>query len=271
MAIEVIEKIDSRESTTGKSATVDLTYIITGTSDDIAAKAALAATAPSYYDGLVRQSRHITPVGDPTETLTWEGTARYAPYDNSPPDTGDSTFSFDTGGGTQHITQSLSTVNSYAASGTPPDFGGAVGVANDNVEGVDITVPVYNFSETHYLAPATVDGAYKATLFSLTGKVNSDAFRGFSPGEVLFLGAAGTRRGTGSDDDWEIQYRFAASPNRTGLTVGAITGVEKKGWEYMWVRYADDVDDAAKALIKKPVAVYIEKVYDDAAFSGLGI
>ena len=39
----------------------------------------------------------------------------------------------------------------------------------------------------------------------------------------------------------------------------------------VWVRYADDVDDTAMALIKKPVAVYIEKVYDDAAFSGLGI
>ena len=90
---------------------------------------------------------------------------------------------------------------------------------------------------------------------------------------VIKYGVPGiiVRCGTGSDDDWEITYRFAASPNKTGLTVGDIGGISKKGWEYMWVRYADDVDDTAMALIKKPVAVYIEKVYDDAAFSGLGI
>jgi hypothetical protein len=34
MAIEVIERVDSREFTTGKSATVDLKHIITGTTND---------------------------------------------------------------------------------------------------------------------------------------------------------------------------------------------------------------------------------------------
>ena len=36
-----------------------------------------------------------------------------------------------------------------------------------SVDGVNITVPVYNFSETHYIAAASVIAAYKATLFSL--------------------------------------------------------------------------------------------------------
>ena len=269
MAIEVIEKIDSRESTTGKSATVDLTYIITGTSDDIAAKAALAATAPSYYDGLVRQSRHITPVGDPTETLTWEGTARYAPKETSPPSTGESSYSFDTSGGNQHITQSIHTAGSYAPSGeTAPDFKGGIGVTRDNVEGVDITVPVYHFSETHLKPDSEVTLAYRGTLFQLTGKVNDAAFRGCDAGECLFLGASGSKRG---DDEWEIQFRFAALPNKSSLTVGSISGISKKGWEYMWVLYSDEEDTTAKRLVKRPVAVYIEKVYETAGFSGLGI
>ena len=42
----------------------------------------------------------------------------------------------------------------------------------------------------------------------------------------LMKNAAGTKRGSG---DWEIAYRFAASPNVTGLTVGDITGINKKG------------------------------------------
>jgi len=39
----------------------------------------------------------------------------------------------------------------------------------------------------------------------------------------------------------------------------------------MWVRYADAEDATAKAIVKKPVAVYIEKVYEGGDFGQLGI
>jgi len=42
---------------------------------------------------------------------------------------------------------------------TPPDFQGAIGVTQTEVEGVDITVPVYHFSETHDKADAENTGA----------------------------------------------------------------------------------------------------------------
>jgi len=263
MAITVHEKWESRETTVGESPSIDLVFIIRGTDNDLAAKTALAAASPVLYDGLARQSLHIERIAEDI----WEGTVRYG--EPQPPETGDSSYQFDTGGGTQHITQSLQTVGRYAPpSKTAPDFQGAIGVTHDNVEGVDITVPVYNFSETHYIASSLVTGAYKATLFFLTGKVNAGSFRGFAPGEVLFLGASGSKRG---QDDWEITFRFAASPNVTGLVIGNITGINKKGWEYLWVRYADDEDTAAKVLVKKPIAVYVEQVYPYGNFSGLGI
>ena len=42
------------------------------------------------------------------------------------------------GGGTQHITQSIATIQKYAPPGkTAPDFKGAIGVTHDSVEGVD--------------------------------------------------------------------------------------------------------------------------------------
>lgn len=91
---------------------------------------------------------------------------------------------------------------------------------------------------------------------------------GLAAGECLFLGASGSKRGA---EDWEITYRFAGSPNRTGLVVGPITGISKKGWEYMWVRYADSEDAAARTIVKKPVAVYIERVYEEGNFAALGI
>ena len=127
------------------------------------------------------------------------------------------------------------------------------------------TVPVYTWSETHYLADAAVN---KAAYYALTGKTNNAGWNGYAAGEVLFLGASGSKRG---DSDWEITFRFAASPNRANFSVGGITVASKKGWEYMWVRYQDSDDAAAKMIIKKPVAVYIEKVYEEGSFASLGI
>jgi hypothetical protein len=141
-------------------------------------------------------------------------------------------------------------------------------VQDSSVEGVDVTVPVYNFSETHYIADAAVTGAYKAALFGLTGRVNNAAFKRFAAGEVLFLGASGSKRG---DEDRQITFKFAASPNVTGLTVGTITGIAKGGWQYMWVLYEEQEDATASKLVKRPKAVYVERVYYDGNFSALGI
>ena len=260
----IIELYDSREATEGvDNPSVDLHYIVQGTEDDGQVRTLVESTVPAFYAGLVFQSYHIAHQGGGI----WDVTVRYGQIE--PKDTGASTFFFETGGGTQHITQSIQTVNRYAPPGkTAPDFKGAIGVTSDAVEGTDITVPIYQFTETHYIPADLVTGAYKATLFALTGKVNNGPFRGFAAGEVLFLGASGAKRGHA---DWEITFRFAASPNVTGLQVGDIPGINKKGWEYLWVRYADDQDSAANALVKRPVAAYVEQVYQYGDFSLLGI
>ena len=39
----------------------------------------------------------------------------------------------------------------------------------------------------------------------------------------------------------------------------------------MWVRYEDAEDAAARAIVKKPVAAYVEKVYEEGNFGLLGI
>jgi hypothetical protein len=259
----IIEKYDSRETTVGvENPSVELLYVVDGTEDDAAVRAIVEATIPAIYAGLVFQSYHISHQG----SGLWEVSVRYGKLD--PKEPGESSFSFDTGGGTtHHITQSLQTINSYARPGEdPPDFKGAIGVNHDSVEGTDITIPVYNFKETHYIPIALVTPAYKAALFYLTGKVNAAPFKGFAPGEVLFLGASGSQRG---QEDWEITFSFAASPNVTGLTVGDISGIDKKGWEYLWVRY-QDVEDA-DVLVKQPAAVYVEQVYYYGDFSLVGI
>ena len=267
MPAVAVERTVSREVANGDRPTAVLKYLVTGTGDEQAALTALATASPGAYNGLARTTWTAAPIGDGSDA--WDGTVNYALVSSAPRPVGQSTYSFDTGGGTQHITQAKQHIHTYSLEATDPDLGGAIGYDGQDVQGCDITVPVYNFSETHYLAAETVTDAYKGALFALTGKVNSDTFRGCAAGEVLFLGASGTQRQ--GDNAWEITFRFAASPNATDLVVGPIAGIAKKGWEYLWVQYEDYADNTAKALIKRPHRVYVERVYDLAAFSGLGI
>ena len=246
------------------NSSVVIGHIIQGTSDEFLAETELDQQTPDTIGAMVKESVQIT--GRLAE-LAWQGEVRWSLV--AAPETGESTFSFDTGGGTQHIKQALATVGSYAPSGqVPPDFRGAIGVTRSSVEGVDIQVPVYQFAETHYLPVEIVTPQYKALLFALTGSVCSAPFKGFQAGEVLFLGASGSLRGQA---DWEIGYKFAASPNVSNLTVGDITGIVKRGWDFLWVLYEEAEDESAKALVKRPRAVYVEQVYPLQDLNGLGI
>ena len=147
---------------------------------------------------------------------------------------------------------------SFAAPGKQaPNHQGAIGVTPDGtIEGVEIPVPVFQFSETHYLPDEFLTPQYKGLLARLTGCVNTTTFRGLEGGECLFLGASATKRAIA---DWEITYRFAGSPNETDLRVGNITGIPKRGWEYLWLEY-EMVEDANR-LATRSVAAHVEEVH----------
>jgi hypothetical protein len=276
MAI-IIEKFDSGGATVGPdSPSVDLSFAVLGTESDLDVRALVEATIPAIFRGMVFQNYHIDHKGGGV----WDVSVRYGreePLAGEPPPGGGEpvtpetplgpSYTFETSGGTQHVTQSLQTVAKHTKPGkVAPDLKGAVGFNNDSVEGTDITVPVFRFSEAYSIPVALVTHGYKLTVFSLTGKVNNAPFKGFAAGEVLFLGASGSRRGL---EKWEITYQFAASPNAVNLQVGDIQNINKKGWEYLWVRYGDVEDQ--KVLVKQPESVYIERVYEPGNFALLGI
>lgn len=186
-----------------------------------------------------------------------------------PREAGDYDFTFDTTGGTKKLTQSLATIARYPKAGaTAPDFKGAIGVTADGVEGVDVQDYKFAWTETHEIPLAAATFAYALTLRAVTGKTNAGTFRGFAAGTVIFRGATGGKK---SEDTASITFAFEAGEHATGLTVGAITGIDKKAWEYLWVRYEEAVDTAAKATVRTPLAAYVEKVADEADFSALGI
>ncbi len=61
MALTLTEKLDSRKSTTGDNASVEMTYILTGTSDDVVARDLVIDNTPIYYNSLIRQSIQVEP------------------------------------------------------------------------------------------------------------------------------------------------------------------------------------------------------------------
>jgi hypothetical protein len=272
MSIIVTEKMQSRPSSLGENAGCDLLYTIKGTADDAEARLALLDEAPETYYGLVAQNGEVDPefvdVSNPAISI-WTGKVHYARKQDQEAKVGDESYEFDTTGGTEHVTQSLKTIGAWASGGpcNPERYLGAIGVTPDGVEGVDIVGRVFRWNETHILDREIVNEAYKYKLFKMTGTVNSATFRGKAQGEVLFLGARGAARG---DDDVEITFQFAASPNKVGLTIGAITGINKRGWEYLWVRYIDDETDDGMGR-KVPFQCYVEQVYEYSDFSQLGI
>jgi len=267
------EKIESRRITVDKDGTVtaaEFLYQLLHESSSVSATVLAYNSTARTYEGCERETVTIEPVFIDTTNppaCIWDVRVTYSKQ--STPEVDGSVVSFDTTGGTQHVKYSKSTRLKVADPAGPGviDNKGAIGVSSSGgtitVEGIDITVPVYSWSETHKRKNAQLN---QAAIYSLTGKVNSDGFKGFAPGEVLFLGASGQRTG---DNEWELTYKFAASPNKTGIVIGPIQGIDKKGWEYLWVRFEDDAVN--NGLTKTPVCAYVEVVYDTAAFSALGI
>jgi hypothetical protein len=96
-----------------------------------------------------------------------------------------------------------------------------------------------------------------------SGKVLSQSFRGFPVGEVLYKGCDISRPADGSGKV-KFTYHFAVSPNATNIYIGSLPAIaSKKGWDYLWIRYADEYNSTAKEVLKTPVAAYVEKVYED--------
>ena len=269
---EAYTERDQKVNAKGKVVEVEIPYIVFEADNEGAAlSAARTKAAGESFEDMELDGVEVT---ERVNKDTWKVKAVWKSEGEEEEDDDDveesSSFAFDTGGGTMHRNQSLRTVSKVP--NDAPDFNGAIEVDNEgNVNGVDVTMPVLNFTETHVMNASRVTTSYKKNVAAITGTVNRSGFRGFSAGEVLFLGASGTKRGKKNDSPWEITFRFAVSPNQSGLQVGKLKVSQKKGWDYLWVRYADKVADNKKNVIKEPVAAYVEQVYPEGDFGNLGL
>ena len=239
---------------------------------------------------LQAESYTLDYLGDEAWQLTVSYVSRGAD-DDQKPDPLRRSRSFDTSGGTTHITQQPSyaagtalgglvwnTEKRYPTSGASaaPDQQGAIGVDGQNVQGVDVVIPALQWTETYDVPTQYVTTDYIKIVSAITGTVNNSSFRGFAAGEVLFMGGSGSQDWDAEkgNSPWSLSYKFVAQANADGTTlprlnVGDVTNIEKKGHEYLWVRYEDSV--SGTTLLKKPLHVYVNQVYPEANFSLLGI
>lgn len=290
---EVIELFDSGSGglTTndkgGLEREVTLRWLVSQKAGYLEAEQWATENSPLYQYGHKRTRVDIRGLGN----YWWEVSAQYVnlaiesdeeqPDQDSQDDGGDGvsgSISFDTTSGTGHITQA-NTKNvvgltddtgqsKYAvAPGTAPDVEGAIDIEGDQVRGVDVTIPAFTFSETWTFPSESVVKRYLADVYGLTGKINNASWRMFEKGEVLFLGARGqVDRGASK---CQITFSFSASPNKKNLEVGAISGINKGGWDYMTVTY--ETAAVAESIVKRPKFVYVNSVYEGGDFTKLNI
>lgn len=245
-----------------------LHYHVRDAADSSAALTVLIAEAPSDFDGWPLVGTRVVPIYD--GLYDCEVTYNSQP-DNATTEIGTTTESFDITAQTVKITHSIDHVK-YPSSGDSeaPEVNGAINVKFDGkaaeVEGCDIYVPTYAFSITKVVAVSAVDSAFKFAMAGLVGKVCSDSFGPFAAGECLFFGLRGTQRDSAA---YELTYSFLASPNVTGLSFGDVSGVDKKGWDYLSITYYTSLDGANFALVPKVQGVYVHQVYQTTSFSSL--
>ncbi|HOD83612.1 MAG TPA: hypothetical protein PKG77_19515 [Phycisphaerae bacterium] len=276
--MQLLEHVESREYS---SDSITFHYVLRGTSSDQLAWTTLLASTATKYNGMVREKRpSMKPIW--VDTIAgdgdWECTVRYCLPDKVESEVGTVRIQWSTKGGNQHATQSIATIARYAPAGkTPTDHKGAIGYNGENVEGVDLPAPVFNFQVTKRFAEGGLPPL--GTIYSLTAKVNNAQFSvtdtvtgqtiTLNAGECLFEGAESGQ--AGEDGSMDYVYSFSASPNKANFAVGDITVTAKKGWEYLWVEYADSEDSAAKRICKRPIGAHVEKVFELGNFAGLGL
>lgn len=179
----------------------------------------------------------------------------------------EATMSFDCGGGTKHLTHSI---EQKIVKGDV-DAGGAInwnGKYGDEMQINGIDVPTAQLRETYTkkMKVSRLTTSFKRKVANLVGKVNSGTFKGWNPGEVMFLGmsyAAPEKKSTRV----QVTFNFSIQVNETANIAGV--SVKKNGFDYAWAIQGAKADGTTTKI--EPKAVYVDKVCEMASFSALGL
>lgn len=265
MPATILELFDGRSETIAGKLSATIPYAIIGAVDEDEARTTALAIIPITYNSIPRSNLGSF---ERVNATTWKVTASYEMADGSGSNSGgdpatlENSYTFEASGGSQNVKQGITGYARRFAVGLPGGeiVDSCIGDDGQTVSGVDIVIPQFQWSETYWFAPATMTTDRKNVIASCVGEINDRVFRGYAAGEVLFLGASGSRQGNGW---WQITFKFAYQKNATNIKVGPITVSAKLGWQHLWVSYGIVTDGVSesKKLANKAKSVYIENVY----------
>ncbi|MPM64769.1 hypothetical protein SDC9_111658 [bioreactor metagenome] len=152
------------------------------------------------------------------------------------------------------------------------DAGGAIGWNGKSgsemeITGVDIPTAQLRETYTRVMRLSRITTGFKRNVAGLVGKVNSGSFKGWSAGEVMFLGMSYSSPAK-SSTKVTVTFNFSVQPNESDAKVGG-KSVSKKGFEYVWALSKTSAESGVpKAEVE---AIYVEQVCEYASFSALGL
>lgn len=203
--------------------------------------------------------------------------------------------SFETGGGTAHISTAWATSASdigetvyQVDADAPSTFNGQIGWNGETAEGVDVIRPAFCFTLHKKVAAEDMTTAYRQTLCLLTGSVNDGAFCGFSAGNLLLESVSGSSSAEYKEEDvttdpvsgeivwppritYDLAFKFRGGIEFTNFYSGGIQIASKKAHQYLWTYTERQDDSTAGVTLEYPRAVIVNDVYPPGDFTLLNI
>lgn len=266
---------DSAQRTAGNNATISKRYAVTGASNAKEANDAIVTFLTNALGAsLSIGALQLDSVSDDEEvegvyygTATWKTFARKTPL-ASPAANGlgaaETEVSFQVG--TQpvrvKVPEDVTVYKEESTADFTPQLIGDVG-DGEEPDGVDIYEPTLTFAKTKIFLTSELTDTFIRTIASVAGKTNDATFLGWNAGELLFLGASGSRRG---ESETEVSYQFQAKQNEESLAFDTITGVDKGGWDYLWPR-SETRSSTNAPMVKTITHICVAQVIKSADFN----
>ena len=234
-----VHKIDKN----GKVLSAELLYLVTFDTDssELEALQAVRTVAPTSFDNASLQSFEIEEMLD---LAHYKVRVEYNSDSSSGSSTGDDTddeeptVSFNCGGGTRHVTTAIKQAMARKSNAPGVDIGNGInwnGKYGDNSEFAGVDVPSANLQETYtkVMKISSLTTAFRRKVAGLVGCVNSNTFKGWEPGEVMFLGCSfsGVDR---ARERVTVSFNFSIKPNEKNVKLGDIPLGNVAGWDYVW-------------------------------------
>lgn len=283
---------DSVTRETGDNPRVNWRFVIRGASDaSDAFDALMDYLSTNFSDGSGGVASYDMPLDSVKITTTdnnylYEGEASFAYPPESEdqdddindagyaqPEIDELDYSYNTTGGTSHLSYSLATLGRAGAA--LRDFGGGIGWNGQGFDGVDVITPHAEFSISVNWPAAFFTQAYRLALANATGCINSASWQGFAAGCVLFKGVQASPKSfkvTLSDGStvksyyWRATYNFEANPASTVVFNG--TTLVKRGFDYLW-KLSEKTESSGGDVQSQVVQVNVEQVYPEFDFANL--